>query len=100
MACYMDFTEAIDACAEYLMRVKQSVSVEDTFEILTLAGNYASLSALTEEFRLRLLQDFGKLSEAKCFLEHATKDFVLACLEDEEIETDTSKEVEVSLLKG
>ncbi|XP_072015441.1 kelch-like protein 6 isoform X2 [Amphiura filiformis] len=95
MACYMHFSQAVEVCANYLREVKDSITIDDCFEIWSVACNHGSLSELAESFRRHLVHSFNKCAESQSFLEHASVDFLLECLGDEEIETDTTTEKQI-----
>ena len=98
MACYMQFNRAIAVCAEYLTGAKDKLCLDDCFEIWNIAGNHKSLSDLSEAFRQHLVHNFPQCVECGSLLEHATIDFIIECLGDEGIETDTSTEDKVSTM--
>ncbi len=99
MACYMHFQQAIDVCANYLSDVKHSITIDDCFEIWSVASNHVSLSDLVESFHQHLVHSFHKCGESESFLEHASVDFLRECLDDEEVETELSTELQVRIWK-
>ena len=100
MASYMDFNQAIDVCKDYLMQHVDQISIEDVYDIITCGEIQDDLSEMVQEFRTRLLHDFLHFFEKKSVLNHATKEFVMTCLEDEDIETDDNTEDKVSVEEG
>ena len=99
MACYMNFTHAVEVCARYLSDNKDKLSIDQCFEIWSIAENFgSSLSELAVTFSRHLVENFPKCLESQSFIEHANVDFLLKnCLENEEIETDESTELQVSM---
>ncbi|XP_072015487.1 kelch repeat and BTB domain-containing protein 8-like [Amphiura filiformis] len=96
MACYMDFSHAIDVCVEYIIDMYYNgINLDDLFEIYCLADSHYPISVLVDILHHYLLKNFLKLANTRAFLDHASKDFVETCLSSEEIESDTSKEVEI-----
>ena len=92
MACFFDFTLAINICTEYINRYSQKLTLEDAFAILNVGEHQADLNKLLCSY---LLPNFMKFAETKCFLISVSKEFLLRCLTAEEIETDTTTEEEV-----
>ena len=99
VACYMHFTQAVQVCARYLSDKKDKLSIDHCFEIWFVADNFgSSLSELAVTFSRHLVRNFRKCLESQNFLEHATVDFLLrTCLENEEIETEVSTELQVGV---
>ncbi|XP_072020873.1 kelch-like protein diablo [Amphiura filiformis] len=94
MACYMVVTQAMDLCAEYLREVKDNVTIEDCFEIWSIASN-SSLTDIAQLYKSHLLQNFPKCVQSKVFLENCSASVMLEILSDEEIETATTTEEQI-----
>ena len=88
MASQVGFTDAVQLCVKYIMQKEQFFSLEEMFQILSLVETFEGMNDLKELFSLRLLRNFVSFSETGCFLQHATKEFIVNCLNNEEIEYD------------
>ena len=95
MACYMVLTDAVELCAEYLIVVKNQLTIEDCFEIWSIASNHSSLSDVEQLYRSHLMQNFSKCVESKTFLENSSASNWMDFLSDEEIESDDMMEEHV-----
>ena len=95
MACYMMFTDAVELCAEYLIIVKNQLTVEDCFEIWSIASNHDDLSDVAQLYRSHLFQNFTKCVESRTFLENSSASDWLDFVSDEEIESDDMMEEHV-----
>ncbi|XP_072019606.1 kelch-like protein 32 [Amphiura filiformis] len=94
MVCYMDFTQAINVCIDYIKKVIKSVSVEDSFEMYLLAKSRQDLSDLAKKLQIRLVRDSGMVVKLDNFLQ-VSKEFLEMCLSAEEIEVHLSTEEEI-----
>ena len=92
MTCYMVFTEAMELCADYLKKFKENFTIEDCFEIWSIASNHSSLSDMVRLYRSHLLQNFQKFVKSRSFLKNCSASVMMDFLSDEEIETDTMTE--------
>ena len=97
MACYMDYIDAIKACTRYIRSRFEHIDIGDVFEIYCLAETHHALAVLVDILRLHILQRFAKLAHTDCFLENASREFIITCLSSPDIETETSKEEEVGV---
>ncbi len=88
MACYMMLTDAVELCAEYLIDVKNQLTIEDCFEIWSIARNHNDLSDVAQLYRSQLIQNFTKCVESRTFLENSSANDWMDFLSDEEIESD------------
>ncbi|XP_072021114.1 kelch-like protein 32 [Amphiura filiformis] len=95
MACYMVLNKAVELCAEYLKDVKDSLAVEDCFEIWSIASNHNNLSEVAQIYRSHVIQNFLKCVTSRAFLENSTASVMMEILSDEEIETDTTTEEQI-----
>ena len=98
MACYMDFKHAINVCVDYILSANENIQLEDIFELYCLAESHNDLELLVSTLLDILLKNFTDLAETECFLDHASKDFLVVCLSSQDIENDSLEEEEVSVL--
>ncbi|XP_072021049.1 kelch repeat and BTB domain-containing protein 2-like isoform X2 [Amphiura filiformis] len=95
MTCYMVLTKAEELCAKYLKDVKDKLTVEDFFEIWSIARNYNSLRDVAQMYGSQVIQNFMKCVISKVFLENSSASVMMEILSDEEIETDTTTEEQI-----
>lgn len=95
MANYMNFDLAVGLCKKYLLQHVQDISREEAADIICFGEIQDDLSHLVQDLQVRLVHDFSHFFEIKTILEHATKEFIIGCLEDEGIETDENTEERV-----
>ncbi|XP_072021784.1 kelch-like protein 32 isoform X2 [Amphiura filiformis] len=95
LACYMGFTEVMQECADFLISLTDSFSIDDCLKIWFHAKDHDLLSDLAQCYHKHLMKNFIKCIESELCLESVPVDFILKGLCDEEIETDSCTEEQI-----